>query len=242
MPTTISLSLQTGALALGVVGTAAGLNLSVMAIGRDASERVPEQLAAVASAQDSGDPEVMQITVDVPVPAAETIPDTAIAQSAVPAQATPPAPTTPPQTNPAPAAPWPTVPPLPVPTAAPTAPAPTAAPTNSPTTPAPTASPATTVPPPSTTPTTSSETTVPPTLTEYLTYTFDGVAGIVIAFHNGEELEFWSASPESGWGYQVEKNEADVVEIKFRRVVGEEGEAKFKLSLDNGELEVKKEY
>ncbi len=229
MPNTLPLSFQTGTLVLGVVGTTVGLNLSVMAIGRDAPDPIPEQLALVA-AEEAGDPEVMQVTIDVPLPAAETVPATATARATTPAIAG--------QPQSQPATPWPTAPPPPPLTAAPTTPVPTVAPTAAPTAPAPTLPPTTTVPPP---PTTQPETTVPPSVTEYLTYTFDGVADIVIAFHDGQELEFWSVSPEPGWAYQVEKNKATIVEVKFRRMSGDEGEAKFELELKEGQLEVKKE-
>ena len=39
----------------------------------------------------------------------------------------------------------------------------------------------------------------------------------------------------------VEKDSPNLVELKFRRVSGREGEAKFELINDNGDLEVKKE-
>ncbi len=74
-----------------------------------------------------------------------------------------------------------------------------------------------------------------------MSYSFSGVAEIVVAYHDGERLEFWSAIPADGWAYMVEKNSANKVEIKFRRVSGGEGEAKFELIREDGELEVKKE-
>jgi hypothetical protein len=234
----VPLSFQTGTLVLSVVGTAVGLNLSVMAIGQE-PDSTPDQLAAVSDDEGYGAPEVMQVTVDVPVSTAEESPE-AVAVLA-PATQVPAA-----QTQPVPvaAAPWPTSPPAP--TAAPTSP-PTLAPTTPPpTTPAPTQSPSTSPPttPPPTEPADDDEpvvTSVPAPATEYLSYSFDGVAGIVVAFHGGQELEFWSVSPEAGWGYAVEKNRPSVVEIKFRRTSGPEGEAKFELSLEDGKLDVNKE-
>ncbi len=62
-----------------------------------------------------------------------------------------------------------------------------------------------------------------------------------MADHDGQRLEFWSATPAPGWAYLVEKDRADVVELKFRRVSGGEGEAKFELIRRNGRLDVKTE-
>jgi hypothetical protein len=244
----LPLSFQTGTLILSVIGTAVGLNLSVMAIGQE-SDPAPDQLAAVPDDEGSGDPEVMQVTVDVPVSTAEASTE-AIAVLAPATQA----PAAQYQPVPVAAAPWPTSPPAP--TAAPTSP-PTVAPTTPPpTTPDPTQPPPTFPPteapttPPPTEPADDDEpaddeepvvTSAPAPVTEYLSYSFDGVAGIVVAFHGGEELEFWSVSPEAGWGYVVEKNRPSVVEIKFRRTSGPEGEAKFELSLEDGKLDVNKE-
>ena len=110
-----------------------------------------------------------------------------------------------------------------------------------PTTAAPTTAGAPTTPLPTPAPTTASPPTTAGPSTEYLTYTFDGVAEIVIAHHDAETLEFWSVTPEAGWAFVVEKDSARKVEVKFRRVSGGEGEAKFVISIEEGEVEVKKE-
>ncbi|MCP3933779.1 MAG: hypothetical protein GY708_00250 [Actinomycetia bacterium] len=112
--------------------------------------------------------------------------------------------------------------------------------------------------PPSTT-TTTSVTEPPPTTvaTEYLYYSFDGVASqIVLAVHGGTELEFWSVVPVAGWSYGVEES-GNEVEIEFRTSGGEDhdedddddedgeedegGEAEFKARLTDGRVVVSKE-
>ncbi len=212
---------------LGIVGTAAGLNLTVMNIGAGPINETPE----IALPATLGDPEVRQVLVDVPVPVREVDAPVSSAPNASAASAA---------AAPLPAAPPPAATPAPASAPPATTPAPTA-----PTAPPTTAAPATTSPPATTATTAAAPSTAPSTApaptTEYLTYSFDGVAQIVIAYHEGERLEFWSATPEDGWAYEVEKDRADHVEIKFRRVSGGEGEAKFELIREDGELEVKKE-
>lgn len=226
MALALPISMKSGSLLLCVVGTAVGLNLSVMGIGaQSASTEQP-----ITTTSPPADPEVRQVLVDVPVPMNEATTDA----SAAPAQAATPAP--------APAAPAPAPAPTP---AAPTTAQPATAP------PAPAAAPPTTAPPatpqtttiaPSTTaPSTSATPTTAGSTTEYLYYTFDGVAEIIVAYHDGQTLEFWSATTESGWAFMVEKDTADKIELKFRRVSGGEGEAKFELIRRDGQLVVKKE-
>jgi hypothetical protein len=219
--------MKSASLLLGVFGTAAGLNLSVMGLGA----QQPESAEVTTASFVQNEPEFRQVVVDVPLPENATV-------------AALPTPTATPSVAPAIAAS-----PSPIAAAAPTSPAATTPPT------APAAAPSSTAPataPPSTAPATSTPSTAAPTTstappttagstTEYLTYTFDGVAEIVVAYHDGESLEFWSATPEPGWAYMVEKDRADEVELKFRRVSGGEGEAKFKLIRENGQLEVKTE-
>ncbi len=223
-------SLKSSLLLLGILGAAIGLNLSVMGIG--ATSASTEQ--AVTSTVPPADPEVRQVVVDVPVPTNGTEAQAAavpVQASAVPAPAVL-APTAPAPATPAPAATPATASPI-------AAPTPTPAPTPAPAAAAPktTAAPATTAP---TAPSTSASPTTAAT-TEYLSYTFEGVAEIVVAYHNGQALEFWSATTESGWAYMVENDTANRIELKFRRVSGGEGEAKFELIRKDGQLEVKKE-
>ena len=221
------------AVLLGIVGTAAGLNLTVMNIGARPIDATPE----IASPATLGDPEVRQVVVDVPVPVREVDPSVSSAAdasaalaAAAPVPVAPVAPSAPASTPSAPA---------PVPAPVPIAPASTA-PTS--TAPASSSAPATAAPPSTTAATPSTApSSVPAPTTEYLAYGFDGVAEIVVAFHDGQRLEFWSATPEEGWAYMVEKNRANKIEVEFRRVSGGEGEAKFELILEDGELEVKKE-
>ena len=198
---------------LGIVGTAAGLNLSVLSLGDATAGEIP---AAPAT---STEPSVIQVEVDVTIPA---IPTTT---PAAPAAAPTPAPSAaPPQIVyvQVPAAPAPTQAPTTQPPTTPTSPAPTT-----------TSAPATAAP---TTPTTAGP------VTEYLYYDFEGVASeIIVAFHDDRALEFWSATPDPGWSFQVEKDSARKVEVKFRRVEGAEGEAKFELTLEDGDLRIKKE-
>ncbi len=79
-------------------------------------------------------------------------------------------------------------------------------------------------------------------MTEYLTYSFDGVATIVVALHDGDRLEFWSVNAENGWSYQVEKDNGRTVKIEFEKESdGEEEEAKFEVKFKDGDLRVKRE-
>jgi len=218
----VSSSIKYGAVLLAVAGTAAGLNLSVMTLDNQASVEALESTSAAAAP--STEPEILRVVVDVPVLEQPTSADSVVVanetgQAATAAtQASRPAPSPSPQPAPAPSQP-------------PTTAAPTTAPATSADSATTTAAPVTT----SQTPASSAP------VTEYLTYEFEGVADLVIAYHQGQSLEFWSVTPEDGWAYQVEKNRPDHVEVKFRRVSGSEGEAKFELIQKNGELIVKKE-
>ena len=50
--------------------------------------------------------------------------------------------------------------------------------------------------------------------------TFDGVASqIILAVHDGSQLEFWSVTPEPGWAYAVEQSRNEI-EIEFRSTSG----------------------
>ena len=80
-----------------------------------------------------------------------------------------------------------------------------------------------------------------PVHTDYLTYDVRGVAVVVIALHNGKRLEFWSADPQPGWEYRVDEVEDDLVKIKFRPA-NEGDEAEFVVKIqDDGEIKVKME-
>jgi hypothetical protein len=230
MALSLPVSLKSGVLMLVVCGTAAGLNLSVMGLGADTSEP-PEQIAMEASAPT--DPEVIRVVVDVPIPAAESSTnssDLVVAPAAAPTAASPAPVRAPAAVKATTAAPQVVSTTLQVTTTA--APSTTATPptTATPATAAPTIAPTAQAP----------ATTVGP-VTEYLTYSFDGVAEIIVAYHDGRSLEFWSAVPEPGWAFMVEKDSPDKVEIKFRREAGGEGEAKFAIKREDGELEVKTE-
>lgn len=96
--------------------------------------------------------------------------------------------------------------------------------------------PATTAPP-----TTRSGSSAAPPSTEYVTIEFDGVADVVIAFHDRSTVEFWAAWPEPGWTYMVEDDSPRGVKIKFRPS-GDGDEAELSIRPDGGELRVKKEY
>ncbi|MDH4278742.1 MAG: hypothetical protein OEW83_11750 [Acidimicrobiia bacterium] len=74
-----------------------------------------------------------------------------------------------------------------------------------------------------------------------MTIEFDGVADVVIAFHNRSTVEFWSARPEPGWTYMVEEDRPGGVKIKFRPS-GDGDEAELSIRPDGGQLRVKKEY
>jgi len=93
----------------------------------------------------------------------------------------------------------------------------------------------------STMPSTTDTASPPAARTEYLTYEFDGVASVIVAFHDGKRLEFWSAIPEDGWVFRVDDNHDDLVKIKFRPLDGGD-EAEFVVKLDDGEIKVKKEH
>ncbi len=234
MVTIANYSAKAGSLILGVAGAAAGLNLSVLALQPEVPGS-PEQVSMVAD----GDPEVIQVEVDVPVPVGqladeETMEDPETVVAGATAPATGPVMTPVRGVNPAPAPAAPSATPAAgVPTSPPTtgaAPTPTNPPTTLPPTTAPTSPPTTTA------------TTQAGPVTEYLSYSFDGVASIVIALHDGERLEFWSVNAQSGWAYQVEKDDGHTVKIEFEKESGgEEQEAVFEVKIEDGGLRVKKE-
>ncbi len=75
-----------------------------------------------------------------------------------------------------------------------------------------------------------------------MTYSFDGVATIVVALHDGARLEFWSVNAQSGWSYQVEKDDGRTVKIEFEKESGDdEEEAVFEVKIEDGDLRVKRE-
>lgn len=216
-----------------VVGTAGALSIGVLGLGETVETSAgPESLASVEDATRQN----VQVTVDVPVVVLEEQP--AATSGVAPTQPAPVA------AAPEPAAPSATTQaaPAPLPSAAAlqnSAPAPTS---DQPTTTAATktSESTTTSAAPSTTVTT---TAAPAATTEYLYFDFPGVASeIIVANHEDRGLEFWSVSPEDGWGFEVEKDTSRKVEIKFGRAVsGGEGEAKFEVSLEDGDVSVETE-
>ncbi|MDW3176712.1 MAG: hypothetical protein R8J94_04910 [Acidimicrobiia bacterium] len=76
--------------------------------------------------------------------------------------------------------------------------------------------------------------------TQYLYYEFPGVASqIIVAQHGDGSLEFWSVTPEPGWGYFVEDGGPHEVELEFE---GDgDGEAEWKLEYDDGDLRVRRD-
>ncbi len=222
------LTIKTAVLLLGISTTAVGLSLSVLELSEPvaapasttATTEPPPETLLSASTEPSAtpDPVAFQDSATDAVTNDQPLAPTPIRTAPIPQQPQAPSPSQLPAVQPAPTAP-----------SAPT----TAAPT--------TAAPTTAAP---TTQTTAAPTTAPvaaSVVTEYLTYSFDGVAEIVIARHDGVRLEFWSAAPQPGWTYMVEKAEGKAVEVKFRRTEGSEGEAKFELEFKDGQLAVKKE-
>lgn len=78
--------------------------------------------------------------------------------------------------------------------------------------------------------------------TEYKYYDFPGVASqIIVARHGDGSLEFWSVTTESGWRYQVEEDTSSMVEVEFSQEPDGEGEAKWILRYEGGDLKVEKE-
>ncbi|MDH3294247.1 MAG: hypothetical protein OER95_07985 [Acidimicrobiia bacterium] len=77
--------------------------------------------------------------------------------------------------------------------------------------------------------------------TRYVTYEFEGVASIVVALHGEERIEFWSATPERGWAFEVDEETGSHIKIKFRPSSGGD-EAELVLWVDDGEIKVKKEF
>ena len=247
MPKTFTpeLSLRTAVL-LGVTAATAGfLNVSVMRIGSDSAEPISTESSDIAPTSPESSNDVIAVVVDVTVPIsttnasaadlavvspdAEGTTDSPTASRGIAAKVPAASPTTQP---PGPVAPAPVV--TAPPTPAPTAPAPTPGP---PTTSAPTTQVPTTPAPTTAAPTTAQ----PESTTEYLYYSFSGVASqIVIAYHDGNTLEFWSASTESGWVFDVERNSPSVIEVKFFNTNSGD-EAKFVIEREGGGLEVKKE-
>jgi hypothetical protein len=209
---------------MSVGGAAAGLNLGVMELtGPPTTQAAEEVLLSPGSESIAQDP--LQVVVDVPVVVPDsvvgtTLPD-AVPEAVAPAKASfsaPAAPASAPTTAKA-------APPAPVETAAPRttkAPATTAAPQT-------TQAPATTA-------------AVVMAATEYKYYDFPGVASqIIVARHGDGSLEFWSVTTESGWNYRVEKDTSTMVELKFSREPNGEGEAKWILQYQDGDLSVNKE-
>ena len=243
--------MRTTALVLATIGAAVWLDLSVLG----PSLVVPTSQAAPSPT--STDPIVVDVTLPPAGPAAADAPDAAaddhaealatipISTAAATSSAgtgSPPAPaptagtpssTSLPTTASSPATmstPSPAAPPTTITTT--TAPAP-------PTTQAPT-SPATS-PPASTTTTTTTTTTTAPPAASYRTVSFDGVGEVVIADHGDGTMEFWSCSPEPGWGYRIEEQSPTSVTVKFRRTSGE-GEAKLDIRMrSDGSLSVQRE-
>lgn len=80
-----------------------------------------------------------------------------------------------------------------------------------------------------------------PRATEYITYEFDGVATVIVALHDGRNLEFWSATTAPGWVFRVDDDEASKVKIKFRPLDGGD-EAEWELKSEDGQLKLKQEY
>ena len=76
--------------------------------------------------------------------------------------------------------------------------------------------------------------------TEFLTYEFQAIATIIIALHDGMQLEFWSAMPEPGVVYQVERDQPDKIKVKFLRLANGQ-ESEFEVKFKDGELDVKME-
>ena len=117
-----------------------------------------------------------------------------------------------------------------------------------------TTQPKTTQPPTTQPKTTQPKTTQPPTTqaptttqapevvaTEYLYYSFSGVAStIIVANHGGSSLQFWSASTEPGWVYNVEKATGSEITVKFFKPEnGDEGQ--FTAKLEGGNVKIEKE-
>lgn len=76
--------------------------------------------------------------------------------------------------------------------------------------------------------------------TQYLYYEFPGVASqIIVAQHGDGSLEFWSVTPEPGWGYFVEEGGPHEIELEFE---GDgDDEAEWKLEYDDGDLRVRRD-
>ena len=235
-----------GLVLAAIAVSTAGLNLGVL--GLVDGERVAQAAVVTNDQPENTDP--LQVVVEVPVivPSSATTTADLVESTVVTNGGAGPgtdAPASVAQT-PAPQAPAsPT-------SAAPTSVTPTAPPTNPPPTKpvATTQAPTTTVAPSTTKAVTTTQvpaTTQAPTtttgaVTEYLYYDFSGVASqIIVAQHPDGSLEFWSVTTESGWGYKVEEDSANQVELKFSREPDGEGEAKWELTYSGGQLRVKKE-
>ncbi len=168
MPIPTIVSLKSGGLILGIVVSAAGLNMSVLQLNESTEPSEQSALEPISAA-----PEQVDVTLPASATAAQVVASTIT---------TTPVQTTSTQAQPSTSA------------------------TSS------TASPSTTSTAP---PTTVASTQAPPPSTEYLTYTFDGIAEIVIALHDGERVEFWSVVPEPGWSFNVETQTAAKIKIEF---------------------------
>ncbi|MDG2114620.1 MAG: hypothetical protein P8N02_18670 [Actinomycetota bacterium] len=78
---------------------------------------------------------------------------------------------------------------------------------------------------------------VPATTYEY--FSFPGVAPtVIIALHDGNRMEFWSVTPASGWGFFVEKETGNLIEIGFETTSGPEQEGEFVARLVSGKISV----
>lgn len=174
MPIPTIVSLKSGGLILGIVVSAAGLNMSVLQLNEATEPSEHSALAPVSAA-----PEQVDVTLPASVTAAQVVVSTAT--------------TTPVQITSTQAQPS---------TSATSSTASTASTSTTSTT--------STTPPP----TLASPQATPPS-TEYLTYTFDGIAEIVIALHDGERMEFWSVVPEPGWSFNVETQTDAKIKIEF---------------------------
>ncbi|MDG2114024.1 MAG: hypothetical protein P8N02_15590 [Actinomycetota bacterium] len=77
--------------------------------------------------------------------------------------------------------------------------------------------------------------------TEYRYYSFSGVAStIIVAIHGGSSLQFWSATAEPGWVYNVEKASGSEITVEFFRPAdGDEGQ--FTAKLEEGEVKIEKD-
>ncbi len=210
-------SLKSSSLLMAVVGSAIGLNLSVLSIGplvplAGGSDDAAEAAATAAPTTDA----IPSVLAAVAPEADEALP----AANALPISGTAAAP-------PAPA-------PAGLPPAVPAGTAPPATPAES-TVPRPTGAP-TTAPPTTTAPSTTLPTTPSTIVTQRLRYTIEGIGVVVVLYHQGQALDYDSAELVPGWEVDVETDSAARIELKFKNVTGGEDEAKWTLTRRNGQL------